>query len=340
MADEIGIIARNAPTSFGELFTSMGDLYNGVYAPLLAEYSATNARTAEEIMHLTLTQLPVDLTPAVFVYQDVQGRIRIVHHVHKVEPTFGQPDTPLTGLILGFTGEVFENSAQVVQLPQATFFSTTGNIVVPTLETLTVLLATAENGMLGPYNRGDPDTEVINTRRAIPIPAAYVPLFTFRTLSASDAWLQVGGQILQDGREQDCRVLLNFLRAAVVVTRGNVRNQPAGPFASAQREALLPPLDGPLLQHVNRKLCAILPALFIQPRQNKLPAAQAAALIGRSVAEGFDALRADRALEREANSATKSFSEQFPANGTAMRRLCQAQTTTTYYQNSGVSTRW
>jgi hypothetical protein len=325
MANVPPAAAAQAPTTFSGVFGSMGDIYGGTYAPLLAEYGPDNPYTAEEVMQRTLTQLPSDQVPAIFVYQDTSAKIRVVHHVHKVEPTIGQPITPLTGTILGFTGEVFGHSAQLIQLPQATFFATTGDIVVPTMATVTALLIASENGMLGPYNPGDPDTEVINTRRAIPIPYAYVPLFTFRTLTAREAWQQVGGQILQDGREQDCRVLLNFLRAAVVVLRGNIRNQPTNPPATTQREPLLPPLDGPLLQHTDRKLRAVLPALFVQQQANEIPAAQTAAIIGQTVAEGFEALRADRALEREANTAAKSFSEQFPANGTAMRRLCQAQ---------------
>ena len=69
----------------------------------------------------------------------------------------------------------------------------------------------------------------------------------------------------------------------------------------------------------------LLPALFLQPQHDGGPQmAQTAAIIGRTVAEGFETLRADRALEREAAANQKSFSEVFPANAIGIRRLCQA----------------
>jgi hypothetical protein len=177
--------------------------------------------------------------------------------------------------------------------------------------------------MVSPYNYNDPDTEMINTRRSVPVPHAYVPLFAFRTLSPSEAWQQIGEQIILDGRQQDCMVLLNFLRAATVKVRGNIRNQRTGPPAVAQIEDILPPIDGELMQHTRRRLRIILPTCFLPAPNNGLPALQAAALIGQTVTEGFNALRADRLQERE-NTNPKSFSEQFPANGAAIRRLCLA----------------
>ena len=58
----------------------------------------------------TIAPLPADQVPAVFVYQDNNQTIRIVHHIHRVESPLGQPANPLTNLILGFTGEVQHKS--------------------------------------------------------------------------------------------------------------------------------------------------------------------------------------------------------------------------------------
>lgn len=95
-----------APTTFAQLFASMGDVYNGVYAPFLAEYSANNGDTPEAVMLRTVTQLPADQVPAVLLYQDMHRMIRVVQHIHNVDRPFGQPANPLTGAILGFSGEV------------------------------------------------------------------------------------------------------------------------------------------------------------------------------------------------------------------------------------------
>ena len=313
--------AANAATTFLAKFNAMGDIFNGVYGPFLAEYEANNGVQAEVVLQNTLTQLPVDRCPSVYVYQDPEHTLRIVHHLHRVEREMGQPDNPLTDVVLGFTGEVEFNLAQVVRIPEP-FFATTGEVRVPTVAALGDMLAAAPNGMLGPFEPDADDTELVNTRRAIPIPFAYLPLFTFRSLSPSQAWIQVAAQIIEDDRADDCAVLIDFFRVALVIRRGAVRNQPNLPPATAQPAALAAPLDGPLNQHIHRKLTAYLPALFLGQPQQGMPAAQAAVLIGQSVAEGFEALRADRAQEREAQDATKSFSAQYPASGGPIRRLC------------------
>jgi hypothetical protein len=170
----------------------MIDIYNGVYHPLLHEYEHNDQVTAEELMTRTTMRLPFDQIPVLFLYQDTHSTIRVVHHIHQVEAPLGQPVTPLTNEFLGFNGDVVNGTAQLLKLPAATFFSSTGDTVVLTSAALTAQIAAAANGMVGPLNQGDPDTEVVNTRRAVPVPHAYVQLVTFRTLTPQEAWQQVG----------------------------------------------------------------------------------------------------------------------------------------------------
>jgi hypothetical protein len=77
------------------------------------------------------------------------------------------------------------------------------------------------------------------------------------------------------------------------------------------------------MPHIHRKLKSILPALFLQPQQNEVPLAQTAAMLGQTVMAGFEAMRAERALERETATALPSFTKSFPANAATLRRLCQ-----------------
>ena len=311
----------NDAVTFREKFERMEDVYAGFYRTLLAEYRVNPQVTAGELLRRSSTRLPMDQMPAVFIYQDPLSMLRIVHHIHQVETPFGQPANPLSDIYLGFNGEVFNGSAQVIQIP-ATFFATTGNIIVPSNASLTALLATAQNGMTGPFNEGDPDTEMINTRKAIPVPHAYVGLIGFRNLTPLDAWQQVGQQIILDGREEDCAVLLKFLRAATVVVRGAERGNGINlPPTTIQPNALLPPVDGPVLEHVHRKLRQCLPRLFAPPAPEGVPqAVQVAGLLTQAVTDGIDAWRADRDIA----TAPKNFSEVFPANAISVRRLCLA----------------
>ncbi len=310
-------------TTFRVLFENMGDTYNGVYQPLLAEYRPNNRVNSQELMRRTLT-LPADQVPAVFLYQSLFTTLRIVHHVHLVETPFGQPPNPLTQAYLAFTGEVYQASAQMVQITPDTFFGSTGNVVVPTIPTITALLVASPNGMIGPFLPDDPDTEVINTRRAVPVPFAYVPLIAFRNLSPREAWQQIGEQIILDGRQEDCIIFLNFLRAATVVTAGGARNV-EGPPTLTQPTVPAPPLDGPILEHTNRKLRQILPAIFIQQVPIADPNANHAALMmHRTLVDGLDAFRADRLQANEAAAAKNTFTETFPATAVGIRRLCLA----------------
>lgn len=300
----------------------MADTYQGIYAPFLAEYSSNAQQNAEALLSRTASRLPVNQVPSVFLYQDSRNLLRTIHHIHQVDTPFGQPPTPLTDMYLGFYTDIHNGIAQVLQVP-ISFFSTTGNIAVPTSEALTVQLAAANNGMVGPFNHNDPDTEIINTRRAVPIPHAYVGLILHRTLTPMEAWQQLGQQIILDGREQDCSILINFLRAATVVVRGQGRAQPDQPPSTVQAVALLPPIDGPIPEHIHEKLCLFLPGAFT-------PVAPGDA---QAIADGLAGIRADRLLEREAAAeaaataaevaaAPKSFSEMFPSNAASIRRLC------------------
>lgn len=200
------------PTTFRALFDGMDDAYQGVYLPMLQEYQANDQVLAPAIMQNTVAHWPVDQVPALFLFQDPLGTIRIIHHPHQVAAPIGQPPTPLTDLYLGFSGEIVHGQAQILQLPELSFFSNTGEVTAPTYATLTAQLVSAADGFVGPYNPGDPDTEQVNTRRAVPVPLAYIPLVTFRILTPQQAWQQIGEQILLDGREADCPVLLDFLR--------------------------------------------------------------------------------------------------------------------------------
>jgi hypothetical protein len=305
----------------------MGDTYNRVYHPLLAKYQPDEQVNAQEIMLRTLARLPIDQVPAVFLYQGNFSTLRVVHHIHYVEATFGHPITPLTNTYLGITGDVYNGNVQLVQLAADSFYSTARNIVVPTIPAITALLAASPNGMIGPFERNNPDTEVISSLRAVPVPYAYVPLLAFRTLSPMEAWQQVGEQILLDGRQEDCLIFLNFLRAATVErvgVRGGIRRNVANlPPVLTQIVVPAPPQDGPILEHAHRKLRQLLPALYVQPIPAiAYPAAQAAVIMNQTVAEGFEALRADRLLEQEAAAVPKTFSEMFPANAVCIHCLC------------------
>ena len=68
---------------------------------------------------------------------------------------------------------------------------------------------------LGPYNDGNTGTEVIQVRCTILIPFAYVNAFLANEVTPWFFWETVYPQIVTDGREVDCLVLLRFFQVAI-----------------------------------------------------------------------------------------------------------------------------
>lgn len=65
----------------------------------------------------------------------------------------------------------------------------------------------------------------------------------------------MGEQVLLNGRQEDCVLLLNFLRAATVErvrVRGGVRRIANTPPDLTQIMVPVPPQDGPILEHAHR----------------------------------------------------------------------------------------
>ena len=240
------------PASFTELFQAMPDVYDGVYHAYLAEYADVN-KTDEELYLLSTAMFPADQVPAVFAFQDNNRQIRTVHHIHKFTKPLGQPPGPWDNTCIGFASDIHEGHITSWILPVPELFTTTPATLVPTSATMQVHLAAAANGRLHPFDENDADVEVVQSRRFVPIPHAYIMQFLFRTLTPADAWNQIGLQIIADGREADCQVLLNFLRMATINELGQLRNDPDLLPVIALVEDVHPPNgDGVFYAHLTR----------------------------------------------------------------------------------------
>ena len=91
-------------------------------------------------------------------------------------------------------------------------FAVSPEHVVPTLGNLNHLLSgNPAVEMLGPFTAGDPDIESLKCRKMVPVPAAYLQLLLDQTLTPRRLWEQVGGAIIADAKEVECRVLLNWI---------------------------------------------------------------------------------------------------------------------------------
>ena len=310
------------PTTLATLFAQMPDVYNGVYTGLLAQYSHTTADTSEALAAST-KRFPTTV-PNVFIYLDSDGVIKTVSQIHGTEAIIGQVG-PWDQSTFAFNSDVVHGQVGTVLLPNATFFATIDNIQVPTVAHMDVALAAlaVDVHVAGPFVAGEADTEIISSRRAIPVPHVYVPLVYNRTHTPREAWTQLGGQIVADNRTVDCQVLLNFLRAAASLPR----LVPLATVSSvALRAALVAPIvDAGYLEHQHRYMTRLFPALtppdgqvFLQQQLAQTHFAIQANLQAQTTAQQAAAELA------AAGPATKTFTVAYPAIGLSLRKLCDA----------------
>lgn len=314
------------PRSFRELFQHMPDVYDGHYEGYLEAFGVNNTTAADVITNVAL-RFPFDQVPGVFVYLGTDRLIRTIHHIHVVDRPFGQPRGPWDDVFLGFIGDITYGQINTVLIPQADLFSITPLTIVPSIATMTAMLTEAPaNGIIIP-NNVDETYEEIASRKSVPVPHAYIPLLFNRTLTPREAWNQVGAQIIMDGRQEDCLLLLNFLRMVNIQGPAERRSGPLTDPVIMLDENFQPPLaDEALHHHIHRKLRSYLPGLTAdtgigQVGQQFL---QGAELIRQTVLQGNEARRIDRQQEVEAATAPTTFSSLYPANAAQIRRLCGA----------------
>jgi hypothetical protein len=78
-----------------------------------------------------------------------------------------------------------------------------------------VLAAEPERELVGPFGNDDAGTEVIRVRQAMLVPFRYVRVLLARPLTPREAWVQVAGAIFNDGTQEACAPLVDWLRAAI-----------------------------------------------------------------------------------------------------------------------------
>lgn len=319
------IAIPNQPTTLAELYQQMPDVYNGTYLGLLDQYSGTAATTSAEL--ILLSQRFPTTVPNVFIYVDNLGVIKTIHQVHGVEVIIGQPG-PWDQSCFAFNSDVVHGQVGRVLVPPLSFFRAIVDITVPTIATMEAVLTALPAGttVCGPYAVGDADTDVISSRRAVPVPHAYVHLALNQSFTPAEAWAQLGTQVINDNRAVDCAVFLNFLRAAATLPRRAVAQR--GPFFAsiAMTEALTAPVpDAILLEHQHRHLTRLIPALVNPDGQAFLQQqlAQTHYVLQMNLQAQTAAQQVTAAATASAG-APKSFTEAYPAIAASLRNLCDA----------------
>jgi hypothetical protein len=255
----------------------------------------------------------------------IMKKIWAVHNIHKVTRPIRQAQGAWNNVYIGFCSDIHEGHITSVVLPTQELFAAVPAVRVPLVGVTREHLDAVNQGMLRPLDPDDEDSELVSSRRIIPVPHAYVHLFLYRSLTPAEAWNQIGMQIVADGREQDCLVILRFLRMTMVNELGQRRNDPELLPQIAVIDDVVPPLgDAVFFGHLARKLCTLLPGATMAPTPNAVlqQVIYGQNLLRQTLQEATLETRAARLQEQETVEAPRSFSKAFPAQAAKIRALC------------------
>lgn len=206
-----------------------------------------------------------------------------------------------------------------VEIPSTAFHLVGMAVRVPTVAAMNTLLPTWEDAqpVLGPFNEGDPETEVVRPRHIQLVPGRYASILIHRQrVRPKHAYQEVVGAIEAHLEVESCRDVITWLRAACTA-RGGGGAQNGVPSVLHVFPALhLPP---EAYRYVTMKVQADLPALGGLERDGD---GGGAAAIFRSL--GLARAVADAAGGDDAGRARapKTIAEVYKETYTTLLRYC------------------
>ena len=120
----------------------------------------------------------------------------------------------------------------------------------------TSLSGNANITLLGPYGEGDAGVEIIRCLKTVYVPTPYVGLLVCADLTPVEAWNRLRGAIVDAAAEATCRLLIDWLCAAIVRSGLNKNSALVVPKPSA------PLPDALQLQQHQQLLLSHLPGLY------------------------------------------------------------------------------
>ena len=321
-----GAIPLTTPiTTYLQKYRGQGDALEGRYQEFLAPYAPDSGRTHAQLEARILSTTAE--VPKVFLGLVEHAGATSSVTLHRPTQYASHPvDASIwDGATLAFAGDVLAgNHIEIVRVP-TTAFEVAPDNNVPTITGLQAMLAAQPNAVqFGPFEDGAPDTQSMAVRNMVPIPPSYVHLVLDRTLNPRALWEQVGGAVINDGRELECRELLNWLRYALTLRKdpgGTPTALPPGSSLGAIGAAL-PTLrvDAPLQNHRWNILRQDLPAL--DPTR-LAPTDQVVHLV-QALRDEQAATRLAEVEARNRASALKIPSATFPQTAARWRTYCLA----------------
>ncbi len=201
------------PLNYVDHYDRMIDVFNGTYSSFLAKFGPESDDQPAALRDSVLAA--ENNIPKVFgVFQsDPTPRVSFIHRPTKFAPSLTGATT-WDNEIFGFLGDLQAgNQVNLIKWPEDSFRRTI-MLRVPNVDTMDAMWAAADANtvMLGPFAGNAPNTSEIRARFLCPIPQRYVRLGLSRHMTPRIFWTDIVGQVIADGAQNDCSVLVNFGR--------------------------------------------------------------------------------------------------------------------------------
>lgn len=323
-----GLMVPGGPTqiaTFADYYSdSANDDLQGNYRELMASFGPTSGEQPADLRanacsdarasgtgYLRLEALPGN--PA------HPGQLVAYHLASQVVRRTGHAPTQWDNRLFMYTGDLVGGAMSATyEFPGDGFvrINNGNDFAIPLLGTALHRYASDPTAvMLGPYNQFDVGAKLASFRNCVPVPFRYMKHFLARPLSVREGLEIVGTAILNDGKDQECEPLVDFLCfAATLAQQGDT-------YSRAR-------VNAPLVVGVD----AILLRRRLELVDHKLPGRMATpiASAGVAVAASIDSLTAEQrrtrqeAAARHAASSVKTVDDYFGANMQSVLRVLHA----------------
>ena len=182
--------------------------------------------------------------------------VQLYHRMTTFAPRMGLPATQWDGNSYAFSGDTFAGGIPTVVGWDPGWYTELGDVRVPSDVAMSEALSADPNALLvGPYHANEVGTEEVNVRHCCYLPPPYVKHAIGGDLTPRMALERIVGAVVQDGKEEVCRPLINWLKVAM--TRGTL----GGSSDLATDSPTAPLMDTVLREHRHNTMLADVPSL-------------------------------------------------------------------------------
>jgi hypothetical protein len=214
-------------STFTDLYSTASDPFDGNYTSILNEYAvnATGTNANSDQLLKQIVDSPQLRQCFVMIKDDKDDKkhprkVVNLHNLSKKAACMGQAASNLDGRFYAFQGDLFTggNSIQTVEVPSLLLEPLKDAVRVPKIANINGAIEQMQANARGIAPLADVavDADLVRTRMAAMVPHAYVALVLQKNRTPVEFWTDIIGQILQDGKQEECKILIDWGRVALM----------------------------------------------------------------------------------------------------------------------------